>query len=302
MENFHVSLDLKQPTIPNAKIFQPESESPSDNRAFEFSYSLILDDTVEPVQAIKASNPAIKELPKPSEDEKRLQTQMFKSILQTETSIPFDEENELKFVYNRASLMNRLGIPVEKTVDYICTNFDFELLDSPESLIHNVYQWNSEQHGGLLVDSNQIDSMSDEELAALKFPPKPSFLEIHGNCLLDTQTIPEDLIQALPGLLKEYVLKFSESRRRDVFLTSTFPVLASNLSGISAVYDGMTVFPVLNGFVLAPPASGKGAMNLAISLKSHTLELELKQYEADMELYKAQKAIYDKQTRKSYGK
>jgi len=298
MENFNVSLDSEQPTNLQVNTFQPDSNAPSDTRVNGFKYSLFYDETPEPAQAIEVSNPAIIELSEPVKPENQWLPLMLKLVQLTENSVPFDHDNEIKFIYILSSQMNNFGIPIKTAVDFFNTNYKCETIESPESLIHNVYQWNFEQHGGLSVDSNQIDSMSVEELAALKFSPKPSFLEIHGNSLLDTKKIPDELLFALPLLLKEYVMKFPESRRRDVFLTSAFPVLASCLSDITAVYDGMTVHPVLNVFILAPPASGKGSMNYAISLMSYTHELELKQFQVVNDLYRFEKAAYDKLTRK----
>lgn len=74
--------------------------------------------------------------------------------------------------------------------------------------------------------------------------------------------IPESVYENLPEPLNQIVLEF-ESRERDIVFLSTLGVLSSCLPKVYCVYDRKKYYPNLNLFIIAPPASGKGAMNWA---------------------------------------
>ncbi len=80
----------------------------------------------------------------------------------------------------------------------------------------------------------------------------------------------------LPKILQDIVEPFS-SRERDVLLLSSIIVLSSTIPTVKGLYDGRTVFANLNGYIVAPPAAGKGIMVFAKSIaqKIHENRLSL---------------------------
>ena len=72
--------------------------------------------------------------------------------------------------------------------------------------------------------------------------------------------IPDVVYGRLPEVLIEIVSGY-ENRERDIVFLSTLGVLSACLPKVFGVYRGKKLFPNLNVFIIAPPASGKGAMN-----------------------------------------
>ena len=91
--------------------------------------------------------------------------------------------------------------------------------------------------------------------------------EIAENASLATihKFIPESVYQNLPEPLNQIVSEF-ESRERDIVFLSTLGVLSSALPKVYCIYDRKKIYPNLNLFIIAPPASGKGVMNWAKTL------------------------------------
>jgi hypothetical protein len=56
---------------------------------------------------------------------------------------------------------------------------------------------------------------------------------------------------------------FPDPREKDVFLTGALAILSGCLPNVSGVYSGSKVYPNLFSFILAPAASGKGALKFA---------------------------------------
>ena len=59
---------------------------------------------------------------------------------------------------------------------------------------------------------------------------------------------------------------FKENREKDVFLTGALAILSGCLPNVSGAYGGSVVYPNLFSFILAPAASGKGALKYSKSL------------------------------------
>lgn len=83
--------------------------------------------------------------------------------------------------------------------------------------------------------------------------------------------IPHYIYNNLPKLLLRMCEAFSTDRERDTLLTSALVVLSGCFPTVSGIYNGVRVYPNLYGFIVAPAASGKGAMAWAkrIALGHH---------------------------------
>ena len=76
----------------------------------------------------------------------------------------------------------------------------------------------------------------------------------------------------MPPILKTGAAAFVEPRERDVFLTGALTILSGCMPNVTGVYGRRTVYPHLFCFILAPAASGKGALQSSKELadKYHT--------------------------------
>lgn len=103
----------------------------------------------------------------------------------------------------------------------------------------------------------------------------------------DTPTIPQEVYDKLPTLLKRGVDVFDLGRERDVFLTGALGVLSGTITNISGSYDGYEIYPNLNTLVIAPPASGKSRMKFAETLVQPLHRSLLRKYDVEVKNFKA---------------
>lgn len=79
----------------------------------------------------------------------------------------------------------------------------------------------------------------------------------------DSPFIPDTVFKKLPQLLQDCCKPFDDRRERDVMLVSAITVLSGCFPSVSGLYAGSIVYPNLYAFIIAPPASGKGAVKFA---------------------------------------
>jgi hypothetical protein len=82
----------------------------------------------------------------------------------------------------------------------------------------------------------------------------------------DTPIIPQGVYDALPDVLQRAAAPFTIGRERDVLLTGALAVLSGCFPGLGGIYDGTRYGANLFAFIVAPPASGKGALRWARAL------------------------------------
>lgn len=84
--------------------------------------------------------------------------------------------------------------------------------------------------------------------------------------LNSTPTIPDSVYDALPPFLKGAVIHFTDSRERDVVLTSSLAILSGCFTAIRGRYGKDWAAPNLFAFIVAPPANGKSSMKYAAKM------------------------------------
>jgi hypothetical protein len=84
--------------------------------------------------------------------------------------------------------------------------------------------------------------------------------------MLTSPKIPKTVYYNLPPILKQGAEAFKEDREKDVFITGALSILSGCLPNVTGVYGGRTIYPNLFSFILAPAASGKGALQSAKEL------------------------------------
>lgn len=143
-----------------------------------------------------------------------------------------------------------------------------EILATIKSVYNKTYQ-----HGcRAYVKNSSFQYFEDEPAGKIEDDSK-------NNEDVDSPIIPSFVYQELPDLLNRMCQAFISDREKDTFLTGAMVVLSGCFSEVSGLYDGVSVHANLFGFIVAPAATGKGAMGWAktIALGYHK-ELSDDQY------------------------
>lgn len=206
----------------------------------------------------------------------------------TEQKEQYYNGNRNNFIFLFSCNANKYGIYEEDTLNFCLNNFD---LDEKEikATVNSTYRNQSAEfakyasyaNNKLLENnpnskSNKKQSVDDEDY------------------LLKSPKIPYSVYENLPPILKEGSDVFKTDREKDVFLTGALSIISGCLPNVTGLYGGRIVYPNLFSFILAPAASGKGALQSAKELadKYHN-EILLNSIEEQKE-YKRQLAEYRK--------
>ena len=210
-----------------------------------------------------------------------------KCVKFTEQKEQYINGNRNNFIHLFASNANRFGIYEADTLDYCITNFD---LDEKEikATISSTYKNRFADFAKFAKFAN----LQTIEIAKNN-PINKTIIQDDEDYLKTTPLIPQSVYDNLPPILFEACQVFTDPRSRDTFLTGALAILSGCLPNVSGLYSGSVVFPSLFSFILAPAASGKGALKFAKALadKYHntTLALSLddkKRYEENLSAYK----------------
>lgn len=194
----------------------------------------------------------------------------------TERKLHYTEGNRNNFIYQFACNANRHGITKGDTFEYCYANFD---LDESEikNTVNSVYKNQIAGFAKFANLANDTVSSSDVNNENEKF-------------LLTTPNIPQSVYDNLPSILKKGADAFCDQRAKDTFLTGALSIISGCLPNVSGVYSGRTVHPHLYSFILAPAASGKGALQSSKELadRYHTETIKdsleaIKEYERNLE-------------------
>jgi hypothetical protein len=120
--------------------------------------------------------------------------------------------------------------------------------------------------------------------------------------LLNTPYIPIELYSQLPDLLQRACKPFKHAREKDLFITGALTILSGCMSSVSGLYDQRMVNSNLFSFIIAPAASGKGALSFAkeLGMTCHrNIVLESKEnlriFQVALDQYKAAKRSKSKE-------
>jgi hypothetical protein len=209
----------------------------------------------------------------------------------TEQKEQYQTGNRNNFIYLFASNTNRFGIDEADVLDYCITNFDLgekEINSSVNSAYKNQIADFAKYAKYANLKTNEVVTKKDSVL-------KPIVEE--EDYLKHTPIIPQSVYDNLPPILFESCQVFRENRAKDTFLTGALAILSGCLPNVSGLYSGDVVYPSLFSFILAPAASGKGALKFAKALgdKYHNTLLEESKearriYEEDQAAYKLLKS------------
>ncbi len=195
----------------------------------------------------------------------------------TETKCQYVQGERNNFIYLFASNCNRSGIEPSEAVNFVLANFDLSPREV-ENCVKSAY-------------SNHVQEFA--KFANSAVIPKNDDVSVFEDVLKSTVLLSDSVFENLPSILKHGASAFSDKRERDVFITGAIAVLSGCLPNVSGVYAQQTVYPNMFCFIIAPAASGKGALKfskmLADDLHSEMLSQSreaLKEYEADLADYR----------------
>jgi len=194
----------------------------------------------------------------------------------TENKYQYYDGNRNNFVYQLACNCNRRGIAYDDTLDFIRNNYDLKEFEITAS-VKSAYNHNANQFGQYKKIKPPVQESADDT-----------------DYLKNTPTYSDDIFEALPEILQNGAAAFDDKRERDVFLTGALTILSGCLPNVVGEYARETIYPNLFAFVIAPAASGKGALKFAKNLgdkyQDHLLEchkVAKEQYEVEMAEFKA---------------
>jgi hypothetical protein len=218
-----------------------------DSEAFlneEASIFEVYEDEKPPTKTLKSEN----------ENVESTDSLLDKCLKFSEQKESYQVGNRNNFIHLFASNANRFGIHESDTLNYCTTNFDLDVKEI-KTAVQSAYK-NQSADFAKFADFANRKSDKDESIS-VKNKTEP---EDDENFLLNTPIIPQSVYDNLPPILKQGAEAFNESREKDTFLTGALAILSGCLPNVTGEYGGRTVYPQLFVFILAPAASGKGAL------------------------------------------
>lgn len=217
----------------------------------------------------------------------------------TEQKESYINGNRNNFIHYFACNANRVGINEADVLEFCSNTFDLDQKEIKTS-IKNVYK---NQVADFAKFANMAKSAKQihPQQVTLNSTIKKQQVEADEKYLTNTPTIPQSVYDNLPPILKQGADAFTEERERDVFITGALAILSGCMPNVIGVYGRRTVYPHLFSFILAPAASGKGAMQSAKELadKHHSEMLknsieQQKEYNIKLEAIKHAKRFKKK--------
>ncbi|UPS90875.1 DUF3987 domain-containing protein [Bizionia sp. M204] len=172
----------------------------------------------------------------------------------TEQKEQYFEGNRNNFIFLFASNANRFGIQEIDTLDFCNVNFDLKESEIKTS-VRSAYQNNTQDFAKFAKFANNVKEK--------EFEPEAKQSIDNLSLLTSTPSIPESVFNSLPALFRKGIEVLRDNREKDVFLTGALSIISGCLPNVTGLYSGKVVFPNLFSFLLAPPASGKGALTFA---------------------------------------
>lgn len=123
--------------------------------------------------------------------------------------------------------------------------------------------------------------------ARLQEPQEPK-----EDALLNMPFLPDWIYPKLPEILREGSRVFPDRRERDIFLTGALSIISGCMRNVSGGYNGKEHFANLYVFIIAPAASGKGALTYSKQLGEKFHKKLVEESERLMKIYQMELAEY----------
>ncbi|MBK9939153.1 MAG: DUF3987 domain-containing protein [Chitinophagaceae bacterium] len=194
----------------------------------------------------------------------------------------YENGNRNNYMYLLASNCNRAGLSQSDTEILCAQHFDLserEIKDSVNSAYkHHSTEFAKFANTAKMQSAEQQPSQPDDD-------PLEDYLKT-------TPTIPDEVYEALPHILKEGARAFTDKRKRDVFFTGAISIISGCLPKVTGIYFNERVYPHLYTFIIAPAASGKGVLKNAKRLGDKYHQKILQQSREAQKIYETELAEY----------
>lgn len=201
----------------------------------------------------------------------------------TENLSTYQEGNRNNFIHKFACNANRWGIVEVETLDFCLINFDLNRKEITNA-VKSAYSKNTSEFGSFANFANLAKSQN-KETKEIEEEDK----------LFNMPYLPDNIFDKLPNILKIGCEAFPDKRERDVFFTGAITVLSGCLQEVSGGYRGKIHYPNLFSFIIAPAASGKGAITFAKDLGEKYHDKLVKESQAAYKQYQIEEKEYKKQ-------
>ncbi len=204
------------------------------------------------------------------------------SVELTQRKNTYTSGNRNNFIHHLACNCNRLGIPQSFTESFIGSNYD---LDTKEQLqtIQSAYRNN------LHESAKFAKSAKSEDYS----PPTKDEL------LMQMPYLPESIYDKLPAILKDGCMVLKDRREKDIFITGALSVISGCMRNVMGLYRGKEHYSNLFVFIIAPAASGKGALTYSKQLGDKYHNKLVDESKAKRKFYEMEMAEYRRVVQKS---
>ena len=218
----------------------------------------------QPQQQIKPKSTTIKTI----NNDYSNTSDIFQQCIQfTENKESYYKGNRNNYIYQLACNCNRRGIIYDDALHLISNTYDLKESELKAS-VKSAYQNNSNQFAEYQNYNQNKSIATSSNVLQQQEKEQPT----------------EDYLKSTPT--------FADERERDVFFTGALSILSGCLPNVEGVYAQETVYPNLFSFIIAPAASGKGALKFAKVLADPYQERMLEESNKDRQIYDAELAEY----------
>jgi len=219
-------------------------------------------------------------------------------ILFTNQKTEYIDGNRNNYIYHLASNCNRVGIPQvgipQPHTEILCSQH----YNLPEGEIKNSVSSAYKHHQSEFAKfANAANNAKLQSATPPVYDPAEDYLKTTPTFPEEVfdATFPEEVFDALPHILKEGVRAFTDSRKRDVFLTGALSIISGCLPKVTGIYFNERVYPHLFTFIIAPSASGKGVLNNAKRIGDKYHQKILQQSRDAQKIYETELAEFKRQ-------
>lgn len=208
-------------------------------------------------------------LPEAKEDPEDWEAPFGKCLDFTERKSTYTDGNRNNFIHLLACNCNRAGFPQSIAENYINQHFDLDRTETKQAT-ESAYKNNAHDFAKFanLANSYEQTTESKDEL------------------LIKMPYLPESIYDKLPTIMQEGCAVLKDRREKDIFITGALSIISGCMRNVLGLYRGKEHYSNLFVFVIAPAASGKGAITFSKQLGD-------KYHDKLAEESKKQKKIYE---------
>ena len=200
----------------------------------------------------------------------------------TEQKGVYTEGNRNNFIHLLACNCNRAGIPQIIAESFIHKNFDLALIEIKQST-ESAYKNNVNDFAKFANIAKSIDQTPQSKDELLRVMPY----------------LPESIYDRLPSIMREGSQVLKDRREKDIFITGALSIISGCMRNVIGLYRGKELYSNLFVFVIAPPASGKGAITYSKQLGDKYHEKLVDESKKQQKIYEMELAEYKRTIQKS---